>query len=58
MISETISNIPMFALYASQRRRERKDWGKISDEIIAENSLTWGRKQSYKSRKCRASQAG
>ena len=31
----------------------KKGLGEISDEITAENSLTWERKQSYKSRKCR-----
>ena len=37
MISRTISNTPIFKLLGSRRRREKKGYEKVFEEIILEN---------------------
>ena len=37
MISRTISNTPIFKLLESRRRREKKGYEKVFEEIIVEN---------------------
>ena len=37
MISRTISNTPIFKLLGSRRRREKKGYEKVFEEIIVEN---------------------
>ena len=53
--SETTLNSPTFILYRSQREKIERGPEKIFEEIIAKNFLTWERKHSLKSKKCRES---